>query len=312
MISDGGELESLRTLRYPVRDGIRLNCAQSAAEGREAVLLLHGYTDSWFSFARVFAGLARHYHVIAPDQRGHGDSDRPIEGYSMSALADDAVALLDTLGVERATVVGHCMGGYVAQRLASRYPERVERLVLVDSALTFTNDVIRELGQAVAELPDPVPVEFVRDFQLSTVHIPPPAAFMDRIVAASCKLPARVWCSLMEGMQTDTPEIAAAITVPTLVLWGDQDTVFSRDEQRRLVASIPGARWVVYPGCGHAPHWEWPARVVTDVLQFAGAPQRQHSGDVMPTAQRDALYESSAATTKGTDQDRSMFSRSGG
>jgi len=286
-MSEGMEIEAARTVRYPVRDGVVLNCVRSLNERRDAVLLLHGYTDSWFSFARVFSGLARHYHVIALDQRGHGDSDRPLDGYSMGALADDAAALLDTIGVEKATVVGHCMGGYVAQRLASRHPDRVRQLVLVDSAPMFANDVIKDLGRAVAELLDPVAVDFVRDFQSSTVYVPPPAAFMDRIVAASCRLPARVWRALMAGMQTDTPDIAAAITVPTLVVWGDKDAVFNREEQVRLVTSIPGAEWVVYHDCGHAPHWEYPERFTADLLRFGGAPQEGDLGDAMPTAHGD-------------------------
>ena len=98
-----------------------------------STLLLHGvgnYGRYWDAFAREVGGRLR---LIAPDARGHGDSARPDEGYSAADFVADAVAILDALGVDRAVVVGHSMGGYHATMLAATHPERVQGLVIVDA-----------------------------------------------------------------------------------------------------------------------------------------------------------------------------------
>src|SRR5262245_37209789 len=95
--------------------GVRLRYVEGGAAGGEATLFLHGYSDSAYSFSRIQPLLPSSVRVIAPDQRGHGDSQRPAGGYAIGDFAEDAVALLDALGIQRATVVGHSMGSLIAQ-----------------------------------------------------------------------------------------------------------------------------------------------------------------------------------------------------
>src|SRR5262245_36939969 len=92
--------------------GVRLHYAESGSAGGEPVLFLHGYTDSWYSFAPVLPRLPASLHAFAPDQRGHGDSERPACDYAPADFAADAVAFLDAVGVREATVVGHSMGSF--------------------------------------------------------------------------------------------------------------------------------------------------------------------------------------------------------
>ena len=89
------------------------------------MLFLHGWPDSWFTFSRVLPLLPPRLHVFVPDQRGFGDSERPDTGYETGQLAEDAVAFLDALSVERAGLVGHSFGSFVARRVAFTRPERI-------------------------------------------------------------------------------------------------------------------------------------------------------------------------------------------
>jgi pimeloyl-ACP methyl ester carboxylesterase len=176
---------------------------------------------------------------------------------------------MDAKGLRQATVVGHSMGSFIAQQVALAAPERVSRLVLVGSAPSARNDVIRDLLRAVETLPDPVPAAFVRDFQVSTVFRPLPDGFMDRAVAESLKLPAHVWRSSVEGMLVTEPAAALSRSrIPTLLISGDRDAVFSVAEQDELRRMLPAAEFTRYEETGHAPHWERSEEFTRDLVEF--------------------------------------------
>ncbi|MGH7267451.1 MAG: alpha/beta fold hydrolase [Candidatus Rokuibacteriota bacterium] len=249
--------------------GPRLHYAEQGDAAGEAILFLHGWPDSWFSFSRVLPLLPERVHALAVDQRGFGDSDRPESGYGIHDLAADVVAFLDALAIERATLVGHSFGSFVARRVAIAQRERVARLVLIGTGFTPSNPVIRELQAALRGLPDPVPLEFARDFQASTAYLPLPDAFFERIVTESLKLPARLWRLLIDRLlEYDDAEQLARITAPTLLMWGDRDALFSRTDQDRFTAAHPRARLTVFPETGHCPNWERPEQVAADLSAF--------------------------------------------
>ncbi len=261
----------LRFADVRLTTGVRLRYAEQGDPTGRPIILLHGYSDSWFSFSRVLPLFPAAYHAYALDQRGHGDSDRPASGYTMRDLATDVIAFMDAMGLERATLVGHSMGSMVAQQVALAAPERVAQVVLVAPATIniVHNEAVLELKQAVESLTDPVPAEFAREFQVSCVYQPLPAEFMDRVVAESLKLPARVWRALMAGLlHADHPARVGESRIPTLILWGEQDAFFPRAEQDALAAVLGAAPLRVYPETGHAPHWERPEEFVRDVEAF--------------------------------------------
>ena len=132
--STGHNTSTTRFADARLSTGVRLRYAESGDTSAHPVILLHGYSDSWFSFSRVLPSLAAGHHVYALDQRGHGDSERPAGGYSLRDLAADVIAFMDAEGLERAALVGHCMGSFVAQQAALAAPERVTHLVLISSA----------------------------------------------------------------------------------------------------------------------------------------------------------------------------------
>jgi non-heme chloroperoxidase len=251
--------------------GVSLHYAEQGDRAGEAIVFLHGYSDSWFSFSRILPLLSPEYHAFGLTERGHGESDKPECCYTVEDFAADVDAFMDALGIGKATLVGHSGGSFMAQRVALSYPHRVSRCVLIGSATTLlNNEGIGELGNEVLALEDPVPPEFVREFQESTIYYPVPEEFLETVVSESLRLPARVWRDYWEGVVL-TVDYAArldGIDVPTLILWGEQDALFPREEQERLAAAIPGATLKMYPETGHAVHWERPEWVVRDLEAF--------------------------------------------
>ena len=261
--------ERVRFGHAPLVGGPRLHYAEQGDPRGEPILFLHGWPDSWFSFSRVWAHLPPRYRALAIDQRGFGDSERPDSGYAIADLASDAAAFLDAMEIGRATVVGHSMGSFVARRVAEAYPARVARLVLIGSGWSGSNPVTREVQAELGGLPDPVPIEFARQFQSSTIYAPVAPEFFERIVSESLKLPGRLWRAVLEGILAfDDRDQMSQIRARTLLIWGDRDALFPREDQDRLVSAIPHARLALYPETGHCPNWERPGRVAADLDAF--------------------------------------------
>ena len=238
---------------------VRLRYVEQGDAWGSPVLFLHGFTDSSFSFMPMMPYLPSTIRAIAPDQRGHGESDRPRDGYAPKDFARDALALMDSLGIERAMLVGHSMGTFVAREAALAAPERVAGLLLIAPGATGRGHGIRELWRTVETLVDPVDATFVSEFQAGTIHRPVTPAFFDKVVEESLKVPARVWrAALWQLVAIESAERYSRIGCPTHILWGDQDSTFLRAEQEELSLVIPDATLEVVHGVGHAVHWEAP------------------------------------------------------
>jgi non-heme chloroperoxidase len=251
--------------------GVTLHYAEQGDPTGEAIIFLHGYSDSWFSFSRVLPLLSPSYHAFALSERGHGDSDKPECCYTLDDFAADVDAFMEAVSIEEATLVGSSGGAFIAQRVALNYPHRVSRFVLNASGVTLLdNEAVMGLGEEMLALEDPISPEFVREFQESIVYQPVPQEFLDTVVSESLKLPARVWRDYWEGvvLAPDHASRLGEIDVPTLILWGERDIIFSHQEQERLVRAIPNATLKVYPETGHAVHWDRPEEFVRDLEAF--------------------------------------------
>jgi non-heme chloroperoxidase len=255
----------------PLSTGVRLHYAEQGDPTGEAIVLLHGYSDSWFSFSRVLPLLSPSYHAFALTQRGHGDSEKPACCYTPEDFAADVDAFMDAVGIEEATIVGASGGSFMAQRATLDYPHRISRLVLIGSAATLLdNEAVMALGEEMLALEDPVPPEFVREFQEVNVYRTVPDEFFDKMISESLKIPARVWRDYWEGvvLAPDHASRLHEIEAPTLIIWGDKDAVFSREDPERLAGAIPGATLKVYTETGHAVHWERPEQFAWDLEEF--------------------------------------------
>lgn len=293
-----------RLTRVRLRTGVELEVAQTGPADGEPVLFLHGYTDSWYSFTRVLEQLPPGIHAIVPSQRGHGDSQRPDCCYDVADFAADAVALLDALGIDDANIVGHSNGSFYAQRVAIEYPERVKKLVLIGSGAKAAVDPILEIYDAAKRLSDPVDPAFVREFQATASSSSLPAEFIDRVVAESMKLPARVWQDVMAALVSDaTKHDLTRIEAPTLVAWGALDPLWVRADQQALLRAVPHARFIEYTGIGHAPHWDEPARFVADVIAFLGAgPAPRGYSQARRASSREHVGKEDPRAGHGSDQ----------
>ncbi len=264
---------------------VELVVAEQGAGGRP-LLLVHGFTGAKEDFEPLTGLLAAAgWHTAAPDLRGHGASDHPIDpqAYDLGELASDVLAVADDLGWERFVLAGHSMGGAVAQRLAIDAPGRVEALVLV-STFHGPLDVdpgLVNLGLAIVRqggMPALAAALAARRAQ-----DPEAVAARDRIERASpghgARLDAKLlacsadmWAALAPRFPQwpDTLAEAGAISVPTLVLVGDEDETML-PHCRRLAAAIPGARLEVLAGVRHSPQLEAPDRTWTALSAFLAA-----------------------------------------
>ena len=253
--------------------GVTLPYVEQGDRAGVPVVLLHGYSDSWRSWELLLAELPDDVHAFAITQRGHGDADRPADGYQPCDLANDTVAFMDTVGIQAAIVAGHSGGSYTAQQVAIDHPDRTLGLVLIGALHTLQDNAgVKELWDAVSELADPVDPLFVRAFQQSTTTRPVPGPFLEAVIAESQKLPARVWEAALRGLLDAAPPTATGrIAAPSLILWGDDDQFATRGDQDGLAAAIEDVRTVVYERTGHAPHWERPQQVAAELAAFSAS-----------------------------------------
>jgi non-heme chloroperoxidase len=257
--------------RVSLSTDVTLHYAEHGDPKGEDIVFLHAYTDSWFAFSRVLHLLSPSFHTFAPDQRGHGGSDKPECCYTVADFTADVDAFMDEVGIEEATLVGDSSGGMIAQRVALDYPHRVSRLVLVSSPTTLlNNEVVVEAVERMRALEDPISPQFVREFQESTIHHPVSVEFLQRVISETLKVPARVWRGYMEGVVLTVDDTArlGEIEAPTLILWGERDAILGREEQEWRSGAIPDARLKVYPDTGHAVVFERPEWVARDLEAF--------------------------------------------
>lgn len=257
-----------------------------AGEGGRPIMLVHGFTADSDEVAGVAEPLAElGWHAVAPDLRGHGRSDRPTDAgaYSLELMAADVLALADWLGWDRFALLGHSMGGGVAQVIALAHPERLTGLVL---ASTFHGPVpgismelvqlgcwvVREAGMegladalAARRADNP---ESVAAFERLQEAIP---GYAEQSRARLVSTSPDMWMAMAPRFvdQEDRLERLAALDVPTAVIVGELDGTMG-DDCRRLAETIPAATLTVIAGAGHVPQLEAPDAWWAAVSGFLG------------------------------------------
>ena len=263
--------EGVKTRSVKVAPKVRIQYDVSGPRHAQAVLMLHGVTDSRHSWSAVAPYLNDQYRVYAPTFRGHGDSSKPQGGYQVATFAEDMIAFMDRLNIDQAVVVGHSMGSFVAHQMASVYPERVSKLVLIGSSATFVGNPVGEYlwdeAIGVPEFTDPVSADFIRDWQ--TGPNPVGTTFFNKVLSETAKVPARVWKAAFRTILTDDhSRFLKDVQAPTLILWGSADPLMDAGTQTVLQQAIPAATFKQYEGAGHNTHWEQPYEVAVDILNF--------------------------------------------
>ena len=239
--------------RAMLRGGLELPYVEQGDPDGVPVVLLHAWVDSRRCFDRVMAGLREAVHAFAFDQRGHGDAPKPAEGYGLGDFADDVGAFMDAVGLDAAVLVGASSGGYVAQRFAVDNPGRTLGLALFGCPRSLRGPR-PAFADVLATLEDPIDLAVARELSEGMVAREVPEAVMAMLCEENLKVPARVWRGAFEGLlAADPPLDSGRISAPTLIAWGDRDSLLPRADQEAMATEIPGARFVVYPDVGHLP-----------------------------------------------------------
>ena len=261
-------------------DGVRIHGAvwERPGAGAPPLVLLHGIWDTWRTFAGVAPRLARGRAVYAPDLRGHGDSDKPEWGYRHADYAADVLAVLRHLPHGRVDLLGFSLGALVALHLAAEHPERLARLVLEDPPLDPAADPRGRAAwfAALLELKR-LPFAEVVD-ELAALNPGRDRATNEasaRALINTADGPFRAHLDREDGEDagTDVPALLARLAAsgpPTLVLRADPASGGALADAGRdqLLAALPAARLVEFPGAGHLLHAERPDEFVAAVEGF--------------------------------------------
>jgi pimeloyl-ACP methyl ester carboxylesterase len=268
------------------------------------LLLLHGIAGSSRTWVPAMQLLRNNHTVIAPDFLGHGKSAKPLGDYSLGNQASGMRDFLHLLGIERATVVGQSFGGGVAMQFAYQFPERCERLVLVDAGGLGreVSWLLKFLTLPAAEYIMPVVFPtFARTWGDSVSRF-----FRDRGLRSARH--AEMWRSYRSLTETENRQafirtiravidpggqsvsaidrLYLAAHMPTLIIWGDQDRIIPLIHAHQAHVAIPSSRLEVMEGVGHFPHVEEPIRFVEILLDFL---RTTDPSSFTPEEQRDRL-----------------------
>jgi len=220
----------------------------------------------------VVDALSEHFRVVRYDTRGHGRSPAAPGPYSMDDLADDVVALLDTLGVDKAHVVGLSLGGMMGMRLAARDPERVDRLVLLctgaflEAGPGYTERAAQVRAQGTGSVAEGVVSRWFTPAHLE--QHPDVRAFHEAMCAATSAEGYAGSCEAIAAMdlRPDLPQIKA----PTLAIAGEDDPATPPSYLREIADGVPDGRLVVVPDAAHLAAAQQPEAVAAAILEHLG------------------------------------------
>ncbi len=250
-----------------VRNGDILTAYHDEGEG-DPLLLLHGFTGSKLDFHDQLGWFTDAHRVLAPDQRGHGESSNlgRADAYTFDILVEDLTGYLDALDVQRCHLLGHSMGGMVAMRFALRHPERLKSLILMDTAaepLTIFPQALREqLAKDVRANGCASRVKMMREMPLSDaqkrgVEFLGSDEHWRRIELKLSQMDPEAWVALADDMANQkslVPDLAA-LKMPTTIIVGEHDTPFV-EPSARMAKAIPNARLETIPLAAHSPQYE--------------------------------------------------------
>jgi epoxide hydrolase 4 len=282
--------------RFIETNNIRLHCVVQG-EG-DLVILLHGFPEFWYSWRHQIPALAKHFKVVVPDLRGYNDSDKPKGGYDLDTLSADIGGLVKSLGYLKAHVVGHDWGGAIAWNLAQKFPDLLDRLAVLNAP--HPQRLVQELGSNLDQLR--------RSWYLLALQIPAlpewliqqnlpnivKTLFQDQAVRkgaftqrdtelyqAALEKPGALSAVLGSYRQLFSPQAWLAnwgreqlpITVPTLVLWGEDDVFFTPKLMEGIDSLVAAPLQLkLLSQCGHWVQQEAPQTVNRELLDFLRSP----------------------------------------
>jgi pimeloyl-ACP methyl ester carboxylesterase len=247
---------------------------REAGSGRPLVLL-HAFPLSSAMWLEQRNGLSDVARVVTPDLRGFGGSQLPDEAPSLDAMADDVVALLDSLSLDRVVLGGLSMGGYVAMALLRRAPERVDALVLADTKASADPPAARENRERIAStvLDEQSPRVLIDDVLPTlvgetTVRERPMVHGRVRALVEGAPPAAVAWAQRAMAARPDSLDTLRGVDVPALVVVGAEDALASAADAQAMVDALPRGRLVTIPRSGHLSAVETPEEFTSAVREL--------------------------------------------
>ena len=279
--------------------------AYRAAGSGPVLVLVHGITSTSETWERVMPTLAKRFTVIAPDLLGHGGSAKPRGDYSLGAYASGVRDMLIALGHERATFVGHSLGGGVAMQLAYQFPERCERLVLVDSGglgsevnlllrmatlpgsefvlPLLASERVLGAGRGVGRLFGRFGLHFRTDLaEMARGH----ASLAERDARAAFVHTLRTIVDPLGQRVNANDRLYLAEEVPFLVIWGERDSIIPVEHAHEVHRRVPTSRLEIFEKAGHFPHVDEPQRFIEVLTEFL---DETRAAEVKPRRWRELL-----------------------
>ncbi len=279
-VSAGHWHAGLTVAQIPVDDINWVYLKNNWQDGRETVVLLHGFSADKENWTRFAGDLADGYNLVIPDLPGHGETTQDHKlAYDIDTQARRVLSLMSALGVEHFHLAGNSMGGAIAAHAAWLAPAQVSTLGLFDAAGAKMAD--SDLDAALKEGFNPLIVKTRADLErvIGYAMAKPPfmpwpvkAVFARRSIARA-ELNEKIFADLLRDNSIDQMPILHEVVARTLVLWGDQDRLLNVANADLFVATMPYARKVVMPGIGHVPMLEAPAdaaKIYADFLANKG------------------------------------------
>ena len=271
--------------------------------GGEVLLLIHGMAGSSEGWRELISRLAKNYRVVAPDLLGHGQSGKPRGDYSLGAFAVSLRDLLDELGITKATIVGHSLGGGVAMQFLYQHPDYCERLILISSG-GLGSDVgliLRVLSAPGAEFVLPIiappPVLTVGNkigsWFTSSGMRNPRATEIWRAYSSFSDRPTRdAFLRTLRSVVDYRGQAVSALNklhvrseLPTLAIWGEDDRIIPVEHGHAAIVARPHGRLEVLPGVGHFAHVEAPdevAEIIDDFMQTTRSLAEETAEPIQP------------------------------
>jgi pimeloyl-ACP methyl ester carboxylesterase len=271
----------LATTIETLADGKRLRVARMGSG--PPLLCLHGYPENLQIFCELLPRLAGRFEATAVDWPGMGESDAWPGGATPKHLAGRLLRLLDAWGIARVTLVATDMGGQPALAFAALHPDRIERLVVMnslafgDAATSWEIRLLREYGLNrffLRSLPGLVFGRAERTFLPGGTRLPD--ELRRDLQASFARADVRAFiikmCAGYQGTLADLPALYAQITCPTLVLWAADDKHFPPVQATRLHEAIRGSTLSIVPEARHWMMWYLAGEIAARILAFSGVP----------------------------------------
>lgn len=277
------QVPDVRVISVRTRDHLTLAVEERGPESAPAILFVHGLAHSRVSWMRQLEGsLAREFHLVAYDLRGHGQSDRPTgdEFYSEGhRWGDDLAAVIEATHLRKPVVVAWSLGGVVvANYLRDHGDSNLGGLVFVDAVTHFSPELFGAANPGLTgplQSPDAISrAEASRKFIKACFAVPPGPGELDRMLQGAGVLPAEVHAAIMHISIEGGDQALRSVRVPTLVIHGGRDELVLPLMGRRTASLIPGATLSLLERAGHAPFFDEAAQFNDQLTQFVRRARR--------------------------------------